>query len=265
MTDWYYHAPGQGRVGPLSADDMRRLYRERKIVRDTLAWHEGLREWQPLERLIEELGLTGVQPDLSKPPPPPPPPQAATASHATRPTVPIEAPPSNRAGCIIALVVGGIAAMVMLAILAAIALPAYQDYVRRAKEAQQGQTAPGASPGVYDADRMQDADAIARELMQAAMREFYVANNGVCPDDFEFDRLMVRSPRLQGSQDGWVVLSPATPQSGVCAYTGSFRGLGPEVADRKVQYELSIAGDEVGIDCRNLDVPVELLPPDCGG
>ena len=70
MTDWYYHAPGQGRVGPLTAERMQQLYRDRVIVRDTLAWHEGLREWQPLDRLIEELGLTGVQPDLSKPPPP---------------------------------------------------------------------------------------------------------------------------------------------------------------------------------------------------
>ena len=37
MTDWYYHAPGQGRVGPLTAEQMQQRYRDRVIVRDTLA------------------------------------------------------------------------------------------------------------------------------------------------------------------------------------------------------------------------------------
>ena len=85
MSDWYYHAPGQGRVGPLSADEMRARYRDRRITRDMLAWHDGLREWQPVERLIEELGLSGIEQDRSRPPPVPPTrPSAANASHAAR-------------------------------------------------------------------------------------------------------------------------------------------------------------------------------------
>lgn len=279
MTNWYYHAPGQGRVGPLTADEMRKRYRERQIVRDTLAWHEGLREWQPLDRLIEELGLTGVEPDLSLPPPPPPirRPAAATASHAARPTLPVEPPPSNRAGCVIAAIVIGVGGLFLVGILAAIALPAYQDYVKRAKAAQTGQAAPsgavdgaadGATPArtaTYDADRMEAVDGLARELVTASMREFYAANGNVCPDTFEFERMMVRYPRYQGSEHGgWFSLDPARPSTGVCAYAVRFHGLGPEVTDKTAQYEVNIAGDAIAIYCRNIDLPAGFAPPRCG-
>lgn len=263
MSDWYYHQPGQGRVGPLSADEMRKAYRERRISRDTLAWHEGLREWQPLERLIEELGLTGVQPDTSLPPPVPPRPAAATASHAgpMRNTAP---PPSNRSGCIIAVLVIGVVGLVLVAILAAIALPAYQDYVKRAKAAQSGQNSPE-QVSTYDAERMEQTDALARELVTVAMREFYVANGNTCPDTFEFEKLQVRNPRYQGSEeDGWFLIDPARPQSGVCAYEVGFRGLGPEVQDKSVLYDVNIAGEEVTIYCRNNTIPAGYAPPRCG-
>lgn len=278
MTDWYYHAPGQGRVGPLTADQMRRLYRERVIVRETLAWHEGLREWQPLERLIEELGLTGVEPDMRRPPPPPPPrPSAAGASHAARPSVHVEPPPSNRSGCIIAVVVVGIVGLVLLAILAAIALPAYQDYVKRAKAAEAARTpsmlpSPAepatvpADPGRFDPDRMQAADALARDLIAVSIREFYAANGNVCPDTYEFERMMVRQPRYQGSrEDGWFGIEQAHPVSGTCAYRVNFMGLGAEVKDRTVQYDATVAGDgSIDLYCRNIDLPAGFAPPRCG-
>ena len=60
MTDWYYHLPGQGRVGPLGADDVREAYREGRVQRDTLAWHVGARDWLPLDRFFESLGLDAV-------------------------------------------------------------------------------------------------------------------------------------------------------------------------------------------------------------
>lgn len=263
MTDWYYHQPGQGRVGPLDADAMRKAYRERRISRDTLAWHEGLREWQPLERLIEELGLTGVQPDASLPPPVPPRPAAATASHAgpMRGTAP---PPSNRSGCIIAAVVIGVVGLVLVAILAAIALPAYQDYVERAKAAQAGQK-PQEQVQPYDAGRMAQTDALARELVTAAMREFYAANGNTCPDTFEFETLQVRYPRYQGSEDdGWFGIDPARAQSGACAYDVRFYGLGLEVLDKTIRYDVNIVGEDVAIHCRNNSLPAGYAPSGCG-
>lgn len=49
MIDGYFHAR-EGRVGPLSADDLRTHCQERSIQRDPLAWSPGLRQWQPLQR-----------------------------------------------------------------------------------------------------------------------------------------------------------------------------------------------------------------------
>src|SRR3546814_7166736 len=72
MTDWYYHDPAQGRVGPLSAEQVRTRYVDRRIQRDTLAWHAGVREWQPLDRFSDELQLDTAAPDASQPPPLPP-------------------------------------------------------------------------------------------------------------------------------------------------------------------------------------------------
>ena len=275
MTDWYYHEPGQGRIGPLSTDEMRTRYRQRRIARDTLAWHEGLREWQPVARLIEELGLSGVQPDASLPPPVPMRPAAATASHAgpMRATAP---PPSNRTGCLIAAVVVGIVGLVVLAILAAIALPAYQGYVERAKAAQTGQVVPPdtASPqtvpqtgGSFDAKRMAETDLLGRELVTAAMREFYAANGNVCPDTLEFEKIMLRMPRYQGSENGWFAIDPASnsanPDGSQCAYAVSFFGLGPEVLGKTLRYEVKIAADVVKIVCRNQSLPSGFLPPRC--
>jgi type IV pilus assembly protein PilA len=254
MTDWYYHAPGQGRVGPLSADEMRARFRDRRITRDMLAWHDGLREWQPVERLIEELGLTGVEQDLSRPPPVPPRPAAAVASHAARPSTHIEPPPSNRTGCIIAAVAVGIGGLVMLAVLAAIAIPAYQDYVKRAKAAQ------GQAARTFDADRMADTDALARELVTLAMRDM---TDAACPDLYEFERIQVRQPRLQGSEDGWFTLDPARLESGLCAYDVAYLGFGPDLDGRHVRYEVSRVDDEIVIRCSNRSLQPQHLPPDC--
>ncbi len=278
MTDWYYHEPGQGRVGPLSADEMRQRYRQRRIARDTLAWHEGLREWQPVERLIEELGLSGVQPDASLPPPVPSRPAAATASHAG-PMRAAAPPPTNRVGCIIIAIVLGVVGLFLLGILAAIALPAYQQYVERSKAARTGQAAPQGQtapqeqtppPSVqqkvatFDAERMANTDTLARELVTVAMREFYAANSNTCPDTFEFETLQARHSRYQGNEDdGWFGIDPARPGGSQCAYEVRFYGLGPEVLDKTLRYEVNITGDEVAIVCRNQTLPSGYLPPHC--
>lgn len=271
MTDWYYHEPGRGRVGPLSADEMRQRYRQRQIARDTLAWHEGLREWQPVERLIEELGLSGVQPDASLPPPVPSRPAAATASHAG-PMRTAAPPPSNRTGCVIIAIVLGVVGLFLLGILAAIALPAYQQYVERSKAARTGQATPSAQtqpPTVqqkvytFDAGRMADTDTLARELVTVTMREFYAANGNTCPDTFEFETMQVRHSRYQGNEDGWFGIEPAEPGGSQCAYAVRFFGLGPEVLDKTLRYEVNISGDEVAIVCRNKTLPSGYLPPHC--
>ncbi|KRB11493.1 pilin [Lysobacter sp. Root690] len=172
MTNWYYHDPAQGRVGPIDADALRGHFREGRIQRDTLLWREGLREWQPLERLSAELGLDGdLLSSTPRPPAPPPlppgandapaysapaysagpgsngqvsngagpstganPADAAAAHFNRRPAAP--PPRKGLSGCVIVLIVLAVLAIPVIGILAAIALPAYQDYTHRAKVAQ---------------------------------------------------------------------------------------------------------------------------------
>lgn len=257
MTDWYYHDPARGRVGPLTAEDMRQRYRERVIARDTLAWHEGLREWQPLERLIEELGLTGVQPDNRLPPPVPPRPAAATASHAST-LRGAERPPSKSNGCLIVALVVGVACLLGVGLIAALAIPAYQDYVERSQASQ------GKATATFDAARMAETEALARELVQRAVAEHY-PKSGACPDEYEFESLQVRESRLAGDENGWFGLTQARPSTGHCAYNVEFFGLGPELQGKTVHYEVTLDGENAVVTCRNNDLAPEHLPPACAG
>src|SRR3546814_16009174 len=81
MTDWYYHDPAQGRIGPLPAEQVRTRYVDRRIQRDTLAWPAGVREWQPLARFSEQLPLAPAAPDAQQPPPLPPATPPPVSSH----------------------------------------------------------------------------------------------------------------------------------------------------------------------------------------
>ncbi|MCD9007003.1 GYF domain-containing protein [Luteimonas sp. XNQY3] len=109
MTDTWFHAtPEGGRNGPMRADDLLRLFQAGRIHGATPVWREGMADWGPLASVATALGLPAM----------PPPPRA-----------PAQPPP--RRGLhwiwIVVLVLAGLAVPV-LAILAAIALPAYSDY-----------------------------------------------------------------------------------------------------------------------------------------
>lgn len=141
MTDWYYHDPAQGRVGPHTADDLRARFRDRRIQHDTLVWHAGLREWQPLSNLTVELDLVGVKPDASAPPPLPAvmPRASRTGTPPSRPAHPHDArraAPMQKgglSGCAIVALVAVALTVPLVGILAAIAVPAYRDYVVRSR------------------------------------------------------------------------------------------------------------------------------------
>ena len=162
MSDWYYHAPGEGRVGPLAVETLRERFAAGRIRRDTLVWREGLGEWQPLERLSTELGIAPA--DLYAPAPaaPPPLPPAAAPSTAYAHSAAAIAPPKRgMSGCLIALIVVAVLAVPMIGILAAIAIPAYQDYTLRAKVA---------------------AGAVSAEPLKLAVAEFH-GQRQACPDN----------------------------------------------------------------------------------
>jgi type IV pilus assembly protein PilA len=128
MSDWYYADESRQRQGPLPAESLAELFRNRRVGADTLVWRAGLAQWVPLSQVAGELGLT-----VSAPPPPPPlPPSMPARGAAGSPSAP---PKRGMSGCLIALIVAAVLFVPALGILAAIAVPAYQDYVLRSKVA----------------------------------------------------------------------------------------------------------------------------------
>lgn len=122
MSQWYYSAGADPRQGPLDTDALVAQFRQGRIGLDTLVWRDGQAQWQPLGDFAAELGLAVGT--LPPPLPPRPAPQ------------PVSAPPkSGLSGCMIALLVAGALSIPVIGILAAIALPAYNDYTLRAKVA----------------------------------------------------------------------------------------------------------------------------------
>jgi len=131
MSEWYYAEGSRQRVGPLADESVLELYRSGRIGLDTLVWREGLPQWQPLGDFALELNL---------PPPadgaPPPLPFGTASRAAATPVTPVAPPRKGLSGCAIAAIVVavvGVIGVVLIGILAAIAVPAYQDYVLRAK------------------------------------------------------------------------------------------------------------------------------------
>ncbi|WDS37847.1 GYF domain-containing protein [Pseudoxanthomonas sp.] len=131
MTQWYYSNGGPPQ-GPLAEQALAAEFRAGRLQSQHLVWREGLPEWQTLTSCMAELGLaTAIPPPPPVLPPPPPlPPRTSPAS----PAGPL--PRRGLSGCAIAALVVAGCAIPVLAILAAIAIPAYQGYVSRAAVAQ---------------------------------------------------------------------------------------------------------------------------------
>ena len=270
MEQWYYHAPGRGRVGPLDAQAMRDAFRLRELDRETLVWRAGLPEWQPLVRVLDELGLEGVQPEAHLPPPLPPPsaarptsPPAAAPRVTPRVTAPasaMSAPPTatlDRRGCLILLAVAGVVALVAFAILAAIALPAYKQYQDRARAAEAARN----PAGVFDADRLERVHEDTDALITSAMTT--MAPEDGCPDDYQFESVMVRRPGLAGNEQGWATLAPVRAREGVCAYDATFHGLGPTLLEGAIRYEAERGPGGVEVRCIGINLPPEVIPEAC--
>ncbi|MDQ3205711.1 MAG: GYF domain-containing protein [Pseudomonadota bacterium] len=247
MTDWYYHDPAQGRVGPLTAEQMRARYRDRRILRDTLAWHRDLPEWQPIERLVEDLELGGVQPDASQPPPMP----AATPSHAharqpgtsqagsSRTASPARGTESRKgmSGCLIAVIVLAVLAIPVIGILAAIAIPAYQDYTVRARISQ---IVLGAEPMQAQVDR-------------------YIAGLGRCPGNRSrgFERAETyASAFVSGVQVGELA-------DGACAFELRFRGMGAAAEGKTLTFQRGLQTHASAWTCLGGTLPAKYRPDSC--
>ncbi|BBO53262.1 MULTISPECIES: pilin [Stenotrophomonas] len=151
MSEWF-HAEGNRQQGPLPAEQLVELFRNNQISLDTLVWRDGLPQWQPLRTVVDELGLivpaldvaaAAAEPEpeaeATAPPPPQPPVLPPSTPYATSTATTALPPPKKKlSGCALTAIIGGGLLLVLvpiIAILAAIALPAYNDYTLRAKVA----------------------------------------------------------------------------------------------------------------------------------
>lgn len=234
MTQWYYADDARNRVGPLTDDELREHYRQRRLHRDSLVWRDGMAQWQPLQHVATELELDSIMPDATLPPPLP------AADPAPGYTPVRAAPPRKKgmSGCLIALLVCAALAVPMVAILAAIALPAYNDYTQRAKV-------------------MEVMAAV--QPLELAIGE-HLAREGACPDN---DSASLAPPLQQLAQSPRVAaVRVGTLQSGHCAFEITLRGIGVQNDGKTLLFE---AGDDAASqwDCSGGDLPARFRPQQC--
>ncbi|NIJ80673.1 pilin [Xanthomonas cannabis] len=146
MRSWYYADGNRHRHGPVAEDALLGLYRDHLIALDTLVWREGLDQWLPLSACADTLGPPISTDMRAASVPPPLPPAAAHAPLAHAPAPPLH-PRGNTTGWPLIAVLGAVAGVFVvvgvIGILAAIAFPAYNDYLNRARVAEAiGELAP---------------------------------------------------------------------------------------------------------------------------
>lgn len=164
-AEWYFADDARQQHGPVSHAELLSRLQQGLLHADSLVWKPGMAAWQPAQ---QALGLPGHNaPEPVAPPPPAPsvqpvqpvqsaPVPAATAIAATPAAAPVPPAPAapvaphgampsalppakNKNGCLIAALIAGVAlflAIPVMGILAAIAIPAYHDYVQRSKITQ---------------------------------------------------------------------------------------------------------------------------------
>lgn len=252
MIDWYYHDPAQGRVGPFSADDLRKRFRDRRIQRDTLVWHHGLREWQPLLRMAEELGLEQVIPDASQPPPlpgamPSPAPSplpsmtpragARPVGHGKYSRTPLREKKTLSPGAIAGIVIAAIAIPGVL-VMASVVLPAYSDYASRSDSM-------GSITGA--------------SIAMKRMVSTYAFRTGACPSS-EHPKVVQFQAEVR-RRTGTRVSFGAV--EGGCSFVLTFDAAGKPIDGKTLRYEGYPDGGEFAWDCSGGTLPHEFRPYEC--
>lgn len=160
------------------------------------------------------------------------------------PAMPPQAPPPRQglSGCVIALIIGavvGVFGIFVIGILAAIAVPQYQEYVVRSKIAGAYATVQGLQPQV---DAWQGA-------------------NGACPGNADVGEAEDATLPLGTSDNakGQAHLTVGNLDSGECAMELRFEGLGPAV-DGKTLVAVS---DKGRWRCDAGTLEARYLPPSC--
>ncbi|HWT14723.1 MAG TPA: GYF domain-containing protein [Patescibacteria group bacterium] len=195
---WFYADASRQQQGPVDGDTLAELLRAGRIDARTLLWRDGLASWQPLSSLGDELPWV----------------RSALVVATTPPPIPMSAPSSAApvvrkgmgmgAGCAIA-VVAGLVAVPVIGILAAIAIPAYQDYTKRALLMQHIISATPIKLRIAEAFQRDGGCptelGIASKDVPAGFSEVWVGRfeDGTCGAQFTFDTV-ARLPEAQGKK-----------------------------------------------------------------
>jgi type IV pilus assembly protein PilA len=115
---WFYINQQQQRIGPCDASVLIDALQHGQITMGTLTWREGMSTWEPLSVNAAAIGITQNTP-LAAPP--------------GRPIPRAKSGGSNNLIWLLGIGIVGLACIAVVGILAAIALPAYNDYSIRAK------------------------------------------------------------------------------------------------------------------------------------
>lgn len=224
-AEWFYADAGGQQQEPVDAETLQRLWREGRIDAQTLLWREGMAGWQPLATLAAE--LPWVRDAALAPVAPPPLPAAGVAKPAARAGC-------AGGGCAIAIVLGSFGALMILGVLAAIAIPAYQDYTHRAKVAA--------------------AIGSAASLKQRVIADY--RRLGDCPVDMEVDSSDVPA----GFSEVWV----GRFEDETCGIQLVFEAI-PGLAESKDK-KLWLWLDETGAGWKcSSELPNRVLPQSCRG
>lgn len=244
MSGWYYADRNREQHGPVSSDELVTHFRYGRVALDSLVWRDGMSQWQPLHDFADEIGLNPSSSEATITPPPVPPAPSApagTSPHDRLLRTPVAPAPKPRmSGGKIALIVIAVLLVPCLgiaAILAAISLPAYNDYTMRAKVTQ----------------------AIAESQTLKQHVEAVRVGGGRCPGNGEDG---IGTPESYAS----TYITRATVgefDDGTCGFELEFRNTGnTEIDGGKLWWDL---GSEHSQWQCSSEIPDKWLPLDCRG
>ena len=225
MSTWFYADHSQQRRGPVTDEQLRTAYQQQQIAGSNLVWTEGMPGWQPLSSVAGQLGISIAVG------PPPMPFGAVQPVVANANGIVLVKSSGGASGWVIAAIIG-VVGLFFLAILAAIALPAYQDYTVRAR----------LSGAIYDA-----------KSQRIVVDEFYQTNQ-TCPETSDMN-FSANSSRPGPNPVEFREMS--TLEDGTCVMTYTFTA--SAVPDGKL-HTLSLIRDTDGKWRYESTVPLKYLP-----
>ena len=216
---WYYADGNHQQVGPVDQASLLELYRHGALRGESLVWRQGMEGWRSLQSVI------------ALPPPDP------LQLHSGVPSGVSTQKRKGMSGCMIVLLIALVLAVPVIGILAAIALPAYQQYVQRAKVAEMVAGTRWLRTEI-ETRRLSDPDA-------------------ACPSDADL------GAHASDSGMGIGRIEAGQHPSGYCGMKLTIEGTGQQALDgQHIVWEYMDTGDIPEWNCAS-SLPAKYLPGEC--